>query len=212
MNADSLEFNSWLDRGAPLIQKHQRALKEKSEAQWAIGEWLLQMQESVSNTDTYPWFVNSLVLAAKHYGYSVGTFQEFRRIANVFPPASRVPSLSWKHHQAVAALAVEQERDAWLFSAKIEGWSKTKLQAEMAACREAGIKEPLPAAQPRAYPGRLTESQGATLADLAKQTGLVLGQVKDLIVSNFLDDPAKVQEFAEVNRCSSVDPCAATQK
>jgi len=111
----------------------------------------------------------------------------------------------------VAALQVAQDRDAWLFYARIEGWSKTKLQAEMAACRDAGVTAPLPAAQPRAYPGRLTDSQAATLADLAKQTGLGLNQVKDLIVSNFLDQPAHVQEFAEaytglIRAATTVEP------
>jgi len=190
-------FQSWLQLGAPLVANHQRALKEKSAAQWALGDWLLQMQGHICNTGAYPLFLDTVVLAANHYGYRAGTFQEFRRVANVFPPSSRVPSLSWKHHQAVAALTVEQERDAWLFSAKVNGWSKTKLQAEMAACREAGVPAPLPAAQPRAYPGRLTESQEATLAGLAKQTGLGLGQVKDLIVCEFLSDPAKVSDFAD---------------
>lgn len=192
------EFQAWLQRGAPLIQRHQRALKEKSAAQWAIGDWLLQMQPHVCNADAFPLFLDTIVLAANHYGYSVGTFQEFRRVASVFPSAaSRVPCLSWKHHQAVAAIPVEQDRDAWLFHARIEGWSKTKLQAEMAASREAGTTAPLPAAAPRAYLGRLTDTQAASLAGLAKQTGLGPSQVKDLIVSNFLDDPAKVQEFLE---------------
>jgi hypothetical protein len=192
------DFEAWLKRGAPLIQRHQRALKEKSAAQWAIGDWL-QHATSTLNPDSKPgrWFLVWLEEAANHYGYLVGTFQEFRRVASVFPPASRVPCLSWKHHQAVAAIGVEQNRDAWLFHARIEGWSKTKLQAEMAASREAGTTAPLPAAAPRAYLGRLTHSQAAILAALAKQTGLGSSQVKDLIVSNFLGDPAKVQEFLE---------------
>jgi hypothetical protein len=114
-------------------------------------------------------------------------------------------AISWKHHQAVAAIAVEPERDAWLFRAKVERWSKTKLQAEMKACREAGISFPLPSAQPRAYPVGLTKSQSTTLAELAKQTGLSLSQLKDLIVSNFLAEPAKVQEFSEAYKCTNTE-------
>lgn len=194
------DFEAWLKRGEPLIQKHQIALWHKWKAQWAIGDWLQEATYTANpnrNAMPFRWVWDWLEEAAKHYRYSVGTFQEFRRVARVFPPGSRVPGLSWKHHQAVAAIAVEQERDAWLFSARNQRWSKTKLLAEMAACREAGISVPLPAAQPRAYPGRLTKIQEQTLVSLAKQTGLGLSQVKDLIVSNFLDEPAKVQEFAE---------------
>lgn len=202
------DFLAWLQRGEPLVQRHQRALKEKSAAQWALGDWLLAMQAQVpviSNPDGYPWFLDTLTLASNHYGYSVVTFQEFRRVASVFPPSARDMAISWKHHQAVAAIAVEPERDAWLFRAKVERWSKTKLQAEMKACREAGISFPLPSAQPRAYPVGLTKSQSTTLAELAKQTGLSLSQLKDLIVSNFLAEPAKVQEFSEAYKCTNTE-------
>jgi hypothetical protein len=190
------DFEVWLRRGEPIVLRYRRACREKSAAQWAIGEWLQEAKCS-ANPKGYPWFLNWVEEAANHYGYSVGTFQEFLRVARVFPAGSRVPCLSWKHHQAVAALSVEQERDAWLVSARIEGWSKTKLQAEMAACRESGVTAPLPAAQPRAYPGRLTKKQEATLADLAKQMRLGLTQVKELIVCEFLSDPAKVSAFAD---------------
>jgi hypothetical protein len=192
------DFEVWLKRGEPIVIRYRRACREKSAAQWAIGDWL-QGAASTLNTrnEGLGMFFDWLAGAANHYGYSVGTFQEFRRVARVFPLDARVPCLSWKHHQAVAAIAVEQDRDLWLFRARIEGWSKTKLQAEMAASREAGTTTPLPAAQPRAYLGRLTGNHAATLADLAKLTGLGPSQVKDLIVSNFLDEPAKVQEFVE---------------
>jgi hypothetical protein len=102
------ELNIWLHRGAPIVARHQRACREKSQAQWALGDWLLEMQGSIYNADpeAYPhsvhvpspcsgfMFVDCLALAANHYGYSVGTFQEFRRIARVFPRESRVPGVS----------------------------------------------------------------------------------------------------------------------
>jgi hypothetical protein len=49
----------------------------------------------------------------------------------------------------------------------------------------------------------LTKVQEATLSSLAKQTGLGLAQVKDLIVGNFLDEPAKVQEFSEAYKAGA---------
>ena len=198
------DFEAWLKCGETIVIRYRRACREKSEAQWAIGDWL-QQAASTPNPDSksFRWWVDWLEAAANYYGYSVGTFQEYRRVAHVFPPAARICGLSWKHHQAVAAIAVEEERAVWLLHAKIEGWSKTKLQAEMAACREADATAPLPATKPRAYPGSLTKSQQATLADLAKQTGLGLSQVKDLIVSNFLGDPAKVEEFTEAYKADS---------
>lgn len=205
---------AWLQRGMSIVAKYKLACVEKSRAQWAMGDWLLEVQEVVpcapgtypSSISLFPGLVNSVSLAANHYGYAVSTFQELRRVARAFPLPTRVGSLSWKHHQALAAMPDDHERSSWLTTAQLSRWSKTKLQAELAASRAAGLSVPLPPTQKPTYPSVLTQTKVVALEALAKQTGLGLAQVKDLIVSNFLEEPAKVEEFLEAYKSSFDTP------
>lgn len=221
LGLSNCKFNTWLHRGAPIVARYRLACRAKSQAQWDLGDWLLEMDnhylpgpvvlpryanvhlglDQIScyapEPGDFDFHARPYTVAARLYGYQPATFQEFLRVARAFLRHTRELSLSWKHHQALAAMPDNDERAMWLWEAKIRKWPKAKLQSELAASRAVGLTTPLPAAQPRAYPGRLTESQKATLAALAKQTGLGVSQIKDLIVSNFLEEPTKVQEFAE---------------
>jgi hypothetical protein len=169
--SNAQEFQTWLQRGAPLVQNHK-------EAKWALGAWLLEVDVAqAAGGVTGNWWPHQpghipysewIKMAAQHYGYTYDTFLQFKRVAAAFPPATRV-ALSWHHHQSVAAIESAAVRAEWLSLAKFAGWSSKELQQKVAIAK-AG----------------LTMSEAVQLSQIAAVVGIAPGEVQVLIVRQFL--------------------------
>jgi hypothetical protein len=87
--------------------------------QWRIGELLLYGQQNFDvNEPVGGCFHFTLPLVARATSYDESTLQDYRRVARSFPEPTRVGSLSWHHHQAVAAdrFTPEQRADLLRFA------------------------------------------------------------------------------------------------
>ena len=178
--SNAQEFQAWLQRGAPLVQNHKQA-------KWALGEWLLEVDvaqaASTHNGNWWPHQPNHYPYsgwikdAAQHYGYTYDTFLQFKRVAAVFPPATRVAALSWHHHQAVAAVDDPAVRAEWLRTAKLFGWPAKDLQQKVAVTKTG-----------------LSMAEAMQMSQLAATLGIAVGEVQVLIVRQFLRS-ANVNEF-----------------
>jgi hypothetical protein len=79
-------------------------------------------------------------------GVEPGTLREWRGVAAFFKVSSRLPTLSWAHHQeamdgAHGDPAVAQD---WLDKAQSNGWSKTELRAQIRATSRLSRESPEP--------------------------------------------------------------------
>jgi hypothetical protein len=159
------DFQTWLQLGAPLVANHKQA-------KWLLGDWLLQSDLAGSGVwpDKVPGIHPGLWVqaAAQHYGYTYDTFLQFKRVAAVFPPATRV-ALSWHHHQAVAAVESASVRAEWLRLAEFGGWSSKELQTKVSITKYG-----------------LSMSEAVQLSQLSAVLGVDAAAVQVLIVRAFL--------------------------
>jgi hypothetical protein len=171
--SNSQEFQTWLSRGAPLVQNHK-------EAKWALGCWLLEADVAqAASAHTGNWWPDQpdhipysawVKAAAQHYGYTYDTFLQFKRVAAVFPtPATRVAALSWHHHQAVAAVDDAAVRAEWLALAARNRWAANELQQKVAIAKSG-----------------LSVAEALQLSQVAAALGMAPAQVQVLIVRQFL--------------------------
>lgn len=159
------EFQTWLDRGAPLVQNHKQA-------KWALGDWLLEAENQPFQWPHQGQGVPPslwLKAAAEHYGYKYDTFLQFMRLARTFPPATRVAALSWHHHQAVAAIADPAVRADWLSNAALRQWPAKELQARVSVTKHG-----------------LSVQEGLQVASLAAALNIDNNQVQVLMLREFL--------------------------
>ena len=108
--------------GSPTFQEWELvgeslAYEEKG-IHWWLGDWL--------NYGEKTWQENAYQ-ALEHTRFSLSTLKADHWVAARIEPVSRLTSLSWGHHQVVAALEPER-RDYWLKRADEEGWSRNELR------------------------------------------------------------------------------------
>lgn len=82
-----------------------------------IGDTIIKGEELFGERAYQPW-------TAK--GYKAERLRQYAWVAEQFPPVTRVPSLSFTHHRAVAALPPGEQAE-WLERAEAEGMSSRQL-------------------------------------------------------------------------------------
>jgi hypothetical protein len=96
--------------------------------QWLLGDWI-----AYGNAK----FGERYARAAKITGYDTQTLMNMVYVASHFPISRRRESLSWSHHEALAALGLE-EQDHWLDQATTHRWSVADLRMMVRASRSQG--------------------------------------------------------------------------
>jgi hypothetical protein len=131
------EEQKWFADVCALVSDHKKQ-------QWRIGELLLYGQQNFDlNEPVGGCFHFTLPMVAKATEYDESTLQEYRRVARVFPEPTRVGSLSWHHHQAVAAERfTPEQRDDLLNEAVVYKLTAKQLAAKAKEVVPTGIPAP----------------------------------------------------------------------
>ncbi len=110
--------------------------------QWGLGDWIRYGEAR---------FGERYSKAARITGYDVQTLRNMVYVASRFEISRRRDSLSWSHHEAVAALG-PSEQDVWLATAQERRLSVTDLRTELRSTRRQAAggepsddREPTPA-------------------------------------------------------------------
>jgi N6-adenosine-specific RNA methylase IME4 len=111
---ENLSFEDWERTGA-LLGRIGRA------CQWWIGDWLNFGERKYGEKYSQ---------AMEATGYEYSTLNSFRYVAQQIELVRRRTSLSWSHHETVAALD-PPEQDDWLEKAAAEGWSVSELRRQL---------------------------------------------------------------------------------
>ncbi len=93
--------------------------------QWLLGDWIAY--GSAKFGQRYTW-------AAKVTGYDTQSLMNMVYVASRFSVSRRRESLSWSHHEAVAALE-DEDQDTWLDRAVEHRWSVSDLRMMLRAAR-----------------------------------------------------------------------------
>lgn len=112
-----LKFEEWAEVMSQLFKRDRRR-------QWEIGDGLV-VGEGKFGEECYQ-VVDELDEAEKDEEGSE-TYRQYMQVSSRIPAGSRLPQLSWGHHQAVAYLAPER-RDYWLKKALDEGLKRHDLR------------------------------------------------------------------------------------
>jgi hypothetical protein len=96
--------------------------------QWLLGDWI-----TYGNAK----FGERYAKASRITGYDSQTLMNMVYVASRFSISRRRESLSWSHHEALAATAVD-EQELWLDRAVTHGWSVTDLRTMLRAERRKG--------------------------------------------------------------------------
>jgi hypothetical protein len=94
--------------------------------QWLLGDWIVYGNER---------FGERYARAARMTGYDTQTLMNMVYVATHFPASRRRESLSWSHHEALAAFNPE-EQDRWLDRAAQHRWSVSDLRTMLRAARK----------------------------------------------------------------------------
>ncbi len=89
--------------------------------QWAIGDWIIYGESRTDWGEMYDQ-------AVADFDYDYGYLTNMVSVARKFDFSRRVKSLSWSHHQAVAALP-EPEQNRLLAEAVEKKWGREDLRA-----------------------------------------------------------------------------------
>jgi hypothetical protein len=157
----------------------------------AVGGLLGRFARSV------PWWTGDLLVYAQSRwgeevvgqleaatGLSPETLADYQRMAELIPPAERIPGLSFRHHRAVKTLDSAKRR-GWLELSVEQEWSSDRLRTEIAAERAQSEPE---RARPEPERGRAPASEALQL-----QIGpLTLREIADEIIRMPRDDHGRV--------------------
>lgn len=110
-----MSFEQWQDAG----QQLQRIARSVN---WLLGDWIAYGEHSFGETYTQ---------AIEQTGLETQTLMNIASVSRRVEASRRRETLSWSHHEAVAALEPpEQER--WLAEAETEGYTVKRLRARVA--------------------------------------------------------------------------------
>jgi len=93
--------------------------------QWLLGDWI-----AYGNAK----FGERYARAAKITGYDTQTLMNMVYVASRFEISRRRETLSWSHHETLAALD-EEEQDHWLDQAQVNRWSIADLRMMLRVSR-----------------------------------------------------------------------------
>jgi hypothetical protein len=112
-----MTFEQWRAMGVRFGRFH-------SAQAWLIGDWVRAGRRyATRDRSRYQEAMDSTGLARQ-------TLKNYARIAGRFEISRRRPSLSWGHHECVAALP-PAEQDGWLDRAQRERWSSSMLRQRL---------------------------------------------------------------------------------
>jgi hypothetical protein len=117
------DFDSWKEHGHKLARVH-------SQHQFEIANWMLAGEETFGGQNAYD-------AAEEITGYARLSLQNWVYVARHC--SIRIEGLSFGHHQIVAALEPEQQKE-WLERAAAEGLSVKKLAAAIQEARAATVE------------------------------------------------------------------------
>lgn len=96
----------------------------QSGVQWWVGDWMDYGEKAYG--EKYAQAVD----AYEQTGINVDTLRNYQWVSERVPVIRRLTTLSWSHHQAIAALP-PKEQTAWLTKAVTEGLSYRELRREV---------------------------------------------------------------------------------
>ena len=96
----------------------------QSGVQWWVGDWMQYGEQAYG--EKYAQAVD----AYEQTGINVDTLRNYQWVSEHVPVVRRLTTLSWSHHQAIAALP-PKEQTQWLQEAVKEGWSYRDLRREV---------------------------------------------------------------------------------
>lgn len=96
--------------------------------QWLLGDWIAYGNEK---------FGERYARASKITGYDTQTLMNMVYVASRFPISRRRETLSWSHHETVAALG-DEDQDHWLDLAAEHRWSVADLRMMLRMSRKEG--------------------------------------------------------------------------
>lgn len=150
----------------------------RSAVLWAVGDWINYGESRVDWGEKYDQ-------ALGDFEYDYGYLRNLSSIARQFPSSRRRVTLSWSHHQAVAALP-EPEQTVLLDRAERERISRDDLR-DLAQQRNPKDKPPKPVT--------LLEPTGFTIARASEEMMLV-----SLQFDRTADGAAAVRQFVNLWR------------
>jgi hypothetical protein len=121
-----LTYDDWASLGS-------RVAAVSGSCAWWIGDWL------VFGRHVYG---NRYRAAAEQTGLDYQTLRNYAWVAGRFVPSRRQDKLSFGHHLEVASFC-EDDQDAWLRRALVEGWSRNELRRQVRAARARASDTPL---------------------------------------------------------------------
>lgn len=110
-------------------------------AQWAEATTWVQEVEEAS-----PFWVGDLHLYGERYGeeasqvlkateYAESTVKNAKHTCKMFPPEKRRASVPYSHHQEIAAVNDEAEREYWLAKCEDENLTRDQLRVQIKAAK-----------------------------------------------------------------------------
>jgi hypothetical protein len=115
-----MEFEQWLTCGQALIEI-------EGAVQWWLGDWWSYGEHGYGDR------VKALEEGSLG-DRSFGTLRTYGWVANKVPTSIRIDALTFAHHQHVAPLPPDQQRE-WLTRAEKEGWSSNELKSAIARAK-----------------------------------------------------------------------------
>lgn len=105
-----------------LVTEGIATVRARDGAQWHLGDLAARVEVTYAEHDIDDY--------GEAIGVSASTLRRYRDVARAYEPATRVADVSWSHHRLVAA---RDDRLDWLEQARAGGWSRRRLESELAA-------------------------------------------------------------------------------
>lgn len=115
--APGLKYEHW-ERIGEILKR------VESGVQWWIGDWMTYGEQRYGEKQA------QALDAHEETGRNVDTLRNYQWVAEHVPVVRRLTTLSWSHHQAIAALK-PKEQVVWLERAQAEGLSYRELRREV---------------------------------------------------------------------------------
>jgi len=138
MTTNQMVKSDPLDLSFPWASLTERGLVQKRKPTWDEFESTVAVLSRMDRAT--PWGLGDAVLlgdrefgeqAAQAYGCSSEAARQYAWVCERFPFVTRVTTLSFAHHRAVAGLDTPEERRHWLKKAEAEGWSEKELRKQL---------------------------------------------------------------------------------
>jgi len=102
-----------------IVQLGMEAREMKDSAQWVLGDLAMEVET---------FFPGKLEEFAAQIGVNKETMRRYKTVSQSWPPETRLPYLSHRHHQVLAS---RKDRKEWLEKAHDNSWSCEMLGVEL---------------------------------------------------------------------------------